>query len=112
MAMPEVCQVCGQPFEIEVGFYYGTGYVSYALTIAISVASFLAYWVLFGISIYDNSLFIWLAANILLLVGLLPYLMRLSRAIWLSFFVRYNKNWKAEKPVPGERMVSEHKNNW
>ncbi|MFA9206393.1 MAG: hypothetical protein ACEQR6_06930, partial [Burkholderiaceae bacterium] len=28
--MNEKCPVCGQPTEIELGFYYGTGYVSYA----------------------------------------------------------------------------------
>ena len=28
--MNETCPVCHQPTEIEVGFYYGTGYVSYA----------------------------------------------------------------------------------
>ncbi|HSK12558.1 MAG TPA: hypothetical protein VK907_05045, partial [Phnomibacter sp.] len=36
MAMHEYCPACGQRLEIEVGFYYGTGYVSYALTVAIS----------------------------------------------------------------------------
>ena len=34
--MNKECPVCGQPTEIEVGFYYGTSYVSYALAIAIS----------------------------------------------------------------------------
>ena len=38
--MHENCPVCGQPTEIEVGFYYGTGYVSYALSIALLTASF------------------------------------------------------------------------
>jgi hypothetical protein len=88
MEMNPHCATCGQPMEIEVGFYYGTGYVSYALTVAISVAVFVAYWVLLGISIDDNSLYYYLAVNVLTLVVLQPYLMRLSRAIWLSFFVK------------------------
>src|ERR1700733_13712412 len=58
MAMSDKCSTCGQPFELEVGFYYGTGYVSYALTVAITVATFIAFWVLYGISIRDNSLYI------------------------------------------------------
>src|SRR5689334_1687221 len=37
MAMHKNCLVCGQPTEKEPGFYYGTGYVSYALAVAISV---------------------------------------------------------------------------
>jgi hypothetical protein len=52
--MNEHCPVCGQVTEIEVGFYYGTGYVSYALTVAFSVATFIAWWVFIGISIYDK----------------------------------------------------------
>jgi hypothetical protein len=85
--------------EIEVGFYYGTGYVSYALTVALSVTTFVAWWVLIGMSVNDNRFFWWLGLNITLLVVLQPYLMRLSRAIWLSFFVRYNANWQTEKGV-------------
>ncbi len=34
--------VCGQSFEIEPGFWYGTGFVSYALSVAVSVATFIA----------------------------------------------------------------------
>lgn len=92
--MPSNCTVCGQPMEIEVGFYYGTGYVSYALTVAISVAVFVAYWVLFGISINDNSLFYYLGVDIAILILALPYIMRLSRSIWLSFFVKYEPDWQ------------------
>lgn len=84
--MPEKCSVCGQRTEIEIGFYYGTGYVSYALTVAISVASFIAWWVLIGISINDNSIFWWLGCNIFLLIILQPWLMRISRVLWLSWF--------------------------
>lgn len=105
--MNQKCPVCGQPTEIEVGFYYGTGYVSYALSIAICVASFIAWWVLLGISINDNSLFWWLGVNSLLLIVLQPVLMRLSRSLWLSWFVKYDEDWK-EHPVSGnERIVDE-----
>ena len=110
--MHEHCPVCGQAMEIEVGFYYGTGYVSYALTVAISVAIFVAYWVLIGISINDNSLFIFLAVDIAALVLLMPYTMRLSRAIWLSFFVKYDPQWKSRPPQKGERVIPEQMNNW
>ena len=37
MAMHTKCPVCGQYYELEPGFYYGTGYVSYALTVALTV---------------------------------------------------------------------------
>ncbi|HYE53862.1 MAG TPA: DUF983 domain-containing protein, partial [Chitinophagaceae bacterium] len=66
--MHKYCPVCGQPTEIEVGFYYGTGYVSYALTVALSVASFVAWFVLIGMSVDDNRFFYWLAFNAVLLI--------------------------------------------
>lgn len=96
MKMNDHCPVCNQRMEIEVGFYYGTGYVSYAITVALSVTTFVAWWVLIGMSVNDNRFFWWLGLNITLLVVLQPVLMRLSRAMWLSFFVRYNENWQAE----------------
>jgi uncharacterized protein (DUF983 family) len=90
MKMPKNCPHCGQRTEIEPGFYYGAAYVSYALTVAISVASFIAWWTIVGLSLDDNRLFWWLGLNAVLLVFLQPWLMRLSRTIWLSFFVKYN----------------------
>jgi len=39
MQMNKECTVCGQASEIEVGFYYGTSYVSYALTVGLSLVS-------------------------------------------------------------------------
>src|SRR5215510_8587941 len=41
MKMNKHCPVCGQPLDIEVGFYYGSSYISYALSIAFCVASLL-----------------------------------------------------------------------
>lgn len=87
--MHDTCPVCGQPMEIEEGFYYGTGYVSYALAVAVSVASFAVWYVIIGMSLHDNRFFWWMGFNAVLLIALQPYLMRLSRTIWLSFFVRY-----------------------
>src|SRR5580698_6865928 len=59
MRMPQKCPVCGQSFEIEPGFWYGTGFVSYALSVAVSVATFIAWKVLIGFSLEDNRLFWW-----------------------------------------------------
>ncbi|MGN7722784.1 hypothetical protein [Chitinophaga sp. 22620] len=89
------CPECGQLTEPETGFYFGTGYVSYALAIATSVATFIAWWVLLGFSLEDNSVFWWLGVNGLVLVVIQPLLMRLSRSIWLAFFVYYDRNWKS-----------------
>jgi len=94
--MYDNCPVCGQRTEIEPGFYYGTSYVSYALTVAFSASTFVAWWVLIGISTEDNRVFWWLGINGTLMVLLQPYFMRLSRAIWLSFFVEFDEDWQLE----------------
>lgn len=98
--MPESCSVCKQRFDLEPGFWYGTGYVSYALAVAICVASFIAWWVLIGFSLYDNSIVWWLVANGILLLILQPWLMRLSRVIYIRFFVNYDGAF--EKSAPKE----------
>lgn len=110
--MNEHCPVCGQVTEIEVGFYYGTGYVSYALSVAFIVSFFVAWYVLIGFSINDNRIFWCLGGSITALILLQPLLMRLSRSIWLSWFVKYDVNWKQHKAKEPERIVKEQMNNW
>lgn len=112
MKMNKECPECKQPFDIEVGFYYGSSYVSYALSIAISVASFVAWYLFVGMSLDDSRFFYWIAFNALLLLALQPPLMRLARSIWLAFFVRYDRDWRASDPKPLERTNSDQQNNW
>jgi uncharacterized protein (DUF983 family) len=112
LKMHRNCPVCNQPTEIEVGFYYGTSYVSYALTVAYSVATFIAWWVILGFSLYDNSIVYWLIFNGVSLILLQPVFMRLSRTLWLSWFVKYDENWKSKKVEEYERIVKEQMNNW
>lgn len=87
--MPTYCARCGQKFELEIGFWYGTGYVSYALAVALSVFNLAWYWLLIGLSVQDNSVYYWLITNSFILVALMPYLMRLSRVLYLYMFVHY-----------------------
>jgi len=94
--MHERCPVCGQRMELEPGFYFGTAYVSYSLTVAFSVSTFVAWWVLAGFSTHDSRIFWWMGTNGVLMLVLQPFFMRLSRVIWLSFFVKYNPAWQAE----------------
>lgn len=109
--MNENCPVCNQPTEIEVGFYYGTGYVSYALTVAYFVSTFVAWKVLIGMSfdLEDNRIFYWMGTAILLLFIIQPILMRLSRSIWLGWFVPYDKDWKNNPLEYNERMDENRK---
>ncbi len=112
--MNEKCPVCGQPTEIEVGFYYGTGFVSYGLAVAVCVISFVAWLFIFGFSLEDNRFFWWMGCNALLLVVIQPPMMRLSRTLWLSWFVKYDPDWKIH-PLDErqtERIVPEQMGNW
>lgn len=93
LTMNEHCPVCNQRTEIEVGFYYGTGYVSYALSVAFLVTSYVASAVLFNVNITNNSIFWWLGITCFLLLAIQPPMMRLSRSLWLSWFVQYDKDW-------------------
>lgn len=103
--MNEKCTVCKQRTEIEVGFYYGTSYVSYALGVAFVVAIFVAWYVLIGFSIDDNRVFWCMGTAIAGLVILQPVFMRLSRSLWLSWFVKYDANWREHKLVEPERFI-------
>ncbi|MBL0132203.1 MAG: DUF983 domain-containing protein [Chitinophagaceae bacterium] len=113
MLMNKDCTVCRQASEIEVGFYYGTSYVSYVLTVGLSLLS-LGLWALtIGLSVNDNRFFIWMGVNAGLLLLLQPWLMRFSRSLWISWFVKYDPDWKIHQPEDvSERLNAEQANNW
>lgn len=112
MKMNERCPVCGQPLDMEPGFYYGTNLVSYSLAILLSVATFILWWIFIGFSLQDKRFFLWLLINGLLLVLLQPPLMRLSRTVWLAFFVPYSENWEEGDIVEPERVNKDQMHNW
>jgi hypothetical protein len=113
MLMNKACPVCGQVTEVEVGFYYGTSYVSYALTVGLSLIS-LGIWALtIGLSTDDNRFFIWMGVNAAVLIMLQPWLMRFSRSLWISWFIKYDPKWKEHHPVDfSERLNPDQANNW
>jgi hypothetical protein len=92
--MPDVCPECGQPFLLEVGFWYGTGYVSYGLSFFVSVATFVLWWLVVGLSTEDTRFFWWMGLNAVFLIAMQPWIMRLSRAVWIYFFVAYDPDYK------------------
>lgn len=88
--MHDNCAVCGHKYEIENGFFYGAMYVSYAMTVAFSVATFLlTYW------FWPNVQYYHFIINIILVVVILaPITYRGSRLIWMNLFSKYNPNFK------------------
>lgn len=91
MKMPDHCPVCGQKFELQTGFYFGTGFVSYALTVLIIGLSFVLWWFTIGMGTKDDRVWYWLASIAAVLVVIQPVLQRLARSIWISVFVKYDK---------------------
>ncbi len=83
--MPNNCSKCNQDFLIEPGFYYGAMYSSYAITIIINVTVFL----ILGLFLeYNIGLFLTIDLFVLLIT--MPYVFKVSRAIWLAIMVKYD----------------------
>ncbi len=106
------CPLCKQPTDIEVGFYYGTGYVSYIIALLITLVSFLVWFLVIGFSFSDRRFLFWMIFNSVLLVALQPWLMRFSRVLWLSWFVNYDQEWKDHPPEESGRTIEGEMNNW
>jgi uncharacterized protein (DUF983 family) len=112
MRMNERCPVCGQPLDIEPGFYYGTNMISYALAVLLSAITFIIWAFTIGFSLKDSRFFWWMGINAFLLVALQPPLMRLSRSVWIVFFVSYSPDWREGDIVEPERINKEQGGNW
>ena len=89
--MSEQCPVCGQTFEPEPGFYFGSMYITFAFNVAtVLVVGVLLYYLF-------NNPDTWVYVTVVTAVTLLltPVILRYSRAIMLYLFggTQYNKNW-------------------
>ena len=83
--MHERCSHCGLKYKIEPSFFYGAMYVSYAVGIAFAVAAFVISFLFIGTSL--KTTFIAIVGT---LVVFMPVIIRLSRNIWINFFVKYD----------------------
>lgn len=86
--MKKNCQSCGQSFEPEPGFYFGAMFVSYG----VNTALFIGVWVLLSIFVENYSLTTLLSLLGLTVILFLPLTYRLSRAVWLAIFVRFQED--------------------
>ncbi|SRR5690606_21861707 len=85
--MHDHCSNCGLKYKIEPSFFYGAMYVSYALGVAFAVAAFIISFLFLGSSLMTSFL-----AIVGTLVVFMPVIIRLSRNIWINFFVKFDKN--------------------
>lgn len=107
LEMPDRCEHCGQKMEIEPGFYYGTGYVSYGLSIALTVFNLIWFALFFGIRFSDNSIFWFMGINVAIVLLLQPVMMRYARVIYLYIFVKYGSYEKEELSEPPHQHAPE-----
>jgi len=64
-------------------------YVSYAVGIAFAVAAFIISFVFFG-----SSLLTAFIAIVVTSIVFFPVIIRVSRNIWINFFIDYDSDWK------------------
>lgn len=85
-AMHEHCPTCSVKFEKEVGFFYGSMYVSYGITSGIFIIAFLidALWI-------EAEIWQFLTLVISLILLLSPLTYRVARRIWLALFFKSKK---------------------
>lgn len=83
--MRDKCPHCGEIFNKEVGFYYGAMYVSYGVNIGIGIGLFLLM-----VLVFDLSLLTYLFSFFGLVVLLFPWVMRISRLIYINLFVKFD----------------------
>jgi Ca2+-dependent lipid-binding protein len=84
--MHDRCAHCGTKYKIEPSFFYGAMYVSYAVGIAFAVAAFVIAYLFAGTSLVNTFL-----AIVGTLIVFMPVIIRLSRNIWINFFIKYDK---------------------
>lgn len=85
LKMKEHCSHCGLKYMIEPSFFYGAMYVSYGLNVGLGIAVFVLAF-LAGFGPFQSFL-----AIIVVLTVLFPFILRLSRNIYINLFVSYDK---------------------
>lgn len=85
--MPDYCPKCHQDFQLETGFYLGAMFVSYALTVAICVAVFVAFLIF---DAYTLKYYLITAGVVMIIVT--PFIIKISRSIWIAFSIHYDPN--------------------
>ena len=84
----KTCENCSLTYELETGFWYGSMYVSYGISVAVMVLFWSLTTILFPlINIFNEIIIIVLA---IILVSPINY--HVSRLIWINFFVKYIPN--------------------
>ena len=83
LKMHESCPNCGLKYMLEPSFFYGAMYVSYAITVAMAIAIFVICQLL-GLGLVTALISI---LAVLILAN--PFVMRISRLLYINLFVKF-----------------------
>jgi hypothetical protein len=86
LALKDECEVCGEKMKSESN---NGGGINYALSMLLFFLNLLWYWPIFGLSYKDNSVFYYLAASTAVVILAQPFLMRLSRMLYLYLYIGF-----------------------
>ncbi len=81
------CPKCNKRFELETGFYQGSYYVSYGLGVTLFVVVVILNYIIRE-TVTPTSLMV---SFVIALILLLPIMYSLSKIIWATMFIKYNK---------------------
>lgn len=95
LATHKYCPHCKHILQNESNNGIG---INYALTVMVIFLNVLWYWPIFGLSYKDNSFYYFLGSSVLVALLLQPWLMRMSRVIYLYFFISFGLG-----SLPGEQ---------
>lgn len=85
LKMHERCSHCDTKYKIEPSFFYGAMYVSYPVGIAFATAAFVITYLFFEANLVNSFI-----AIVGTMIIFMPVIMRLSRNIWINFFMKYD----------------------
>jgi len=86
LTMNERCSHCRTKYKIEPSFFYGAMYVSYPVGIMFAATVFVLSYFLFNLTLNATYSII-----VFIMIISLPIILRISRNIWINFFMKYKK---------------------
>ena len=78
------CSQCDLKYMIEPAFYFGALYVSYGITVAICIVTFITSKIIFDLALLSSFI-----AVFIVLILCIPVNLRLSRILWINMFINY-----------------------
>ena len=80
----KTCSYCDLKYMIEPAFYFGALYVSYGITVALCIVTFVISKLMLNVALLTSFITIFVV-----LILFIPVNLRLSRILWINMFINY-----------------------